>query len=438
MKRLLKLNLFRKSFTVTLLIAFLFLGCHDNCKVTNTFVYFDPVYSTSADVKAAVSLQPTHPLTGLGKIYFKDGYLFLNEVGKGIHIVDNRNPSMPQPLSFLNIPGNYDLAISGNTLYADSYVDLVVFDISDLNSIKEVNRVERLFNNYTSMGMLVGSDKGILTDWVRKENVSVQQEDCSARYQPWGGILYKGGIAFESSLARSFDSKTAFVPSGSNSQTGISGSMARFTINGDHLYALDGANLDVVKVSSPKNPVATKEILISSDVETLFPHEDKLFFGTQSGMLIYDLKDEENPSLISRYAHVRSCDPVVVEGDHAYVTLRNGSMCGGFTNQLEVINISNLKSPYVEKICPMTNPFGLGIDNGTLFICDGTSGMRVLDATDITKICESPLAHYEGIHALDIIPFQKVAMMIGNDGLYQYDYSNLKEIKLLSVLPIKQ
>jgi hypothetical protein len=438
MKRLLKLNLCRKSFVLTLLIAILFLGCHDNCKVTNTFVYFDPVYSTSAEVKAAVSLQPTHALTGLGKIYFKDGYLFLNEVGKGIHIVDNRNPSMPQPLSFLNIPGNYDLEISGNTLYADSYVDLVIFDISELNNVREVNRVEGLFNNYTSMGMLVGSDKGILTDWVRKENVSVQEEECSARYQTWGGIYYRDGIAFNQSLASSFDSKMAFVPSGSNSQSGIAGSKARFTISGDHLYAIDGANLDIVALTTPQHPKAKKEILVSWDIETLFPHEDKLFFGTQSGMLIYDLKDNENPSLISRYAHVRSCDPVVVEGNHAYVTLRNGSTCGGFTNQLEVINISDLKSPYVEKICPMTNPNGLGIDNGTLFICDGTSGLRVLDASDVTKICESPLARYEGIHALDIIPFQNVAMMIGNDGLYQYDYSNPKEIKLLSVLPIKQ
>jgi hypothetical protein len=436
MRKPLKANVLRKPFSVFFFTVFLFLGCNDNCKITNTFVCFEPVYSSTTEVRAAVSLQPPHALTGLGKIYFKDGYLFLNEVGKGIHIVDNRNPLMPQPLSFLNIPGNYDLAILDHTLYADSYIDLVVFDISDLENVKEIDRVENLFNNYMTMGLMVGSEKGILTDWQRKEDVSVYEKECNARYQRWGGILYEDGIALNRSTASSFSSQAALAPSGSNS--GVGGSMARFTIVGDHLYALDGANLDIVELTAPQNPKATKEMHVSGDVETIFPYQDKLFFGTQSGMLIYDLQDDENPLLISRYAHIRSCDPVVVEGDHAYVTLRNGSTCGGFTNQLEVINISDLKSPFVEKICAMTNPFGLGIDNNTLFICDGDSGLRVLDATDVSKICESTLARYEGIHALDIIPYQNVAMMIGKDGLYQYNYSNPKEIKLLSVLPIQQ
>src|SRR4051812_16414522 len=83
----------------------------DECKVTNTYVYYQPVYATSAELKAQVQLQSPHTLTDLGRIYFKDGYLFINEKSKGIHIIDNRNPASPKPLSFLNIPGNYDLAI---------------------------------------------------------------------------------------------------------------------------------------------------------------------------------------------------------------------------------------------------------------------------------------------------------------------------------------
>ena len=27
-----------------------------------------------------------------GKIFFKDDYLFVNEVGKGIHVIDNSDP----------------------------------------------------------------------------------------------------------------------------------------------------------------------------------------------------------------------------------------------------------------------------------------------------------------------------------------------------------
>ena len=214
--------------------------------------------------------------------------------------------------------------------------------------------------------------------------------------------------------------------------------MARFTISGEHLYALDGANLDIVTVATPQNPKAQKEIAISWDVETIFPYEDNLFFGTQTGMLIYDIQNPESPALVSRHSHIRSCDPVVVEGDYAYVTLRSGSACAGFTNQLEVIDISNLASPSVVNTCPMTGPYGLGIDQGTLFVCDGSSGLRVFDATDISKVCDKQIAHYDDIHALDIIPYQKVAMVIGADGLHQYDYSDPKAIKLLSTLSLQK
>ncbi|MEQ1584829.1 MAG: hypothetical protein ABL895_03055 [Cyclobacteriaceae bacterium] len=410
-------------------------SCSDKCEETRNLVYYQPVYSTSAQIKAAVALQGPGEMSQIGKIYFKDGYLFINEIGEGIHIIDNRVPANPKILSFLKIPGNYDLAIRGNTLYADSYVDLVAFDISNLSTIKEVNRIERLFNNYTTMGYLVGSDLGVLTDWQKVESVNVQESDCRTVYQTWGGILYNDGFALMSSASASFNKQTAFAPTPS-SNAGIGGSMARFTISGDHLYALDGSNLDIVNVSIQTKPEQKKEFPLAWDVETLFPYSDKLFVGSRTGMYIIDLATPEEPSIISQYQHLRSCDPVVVEGNYAFVTLRSGSTCEGFTNQLEVIDLSNLKSPQQVAVYPMTNPHGLGIDQGTLFICDGQDGLKAYDATDVKTISQNQLAHYKNIQALDVIPFQNVAMVIGEDGLYQYDYSDLKNIKLLSQLPI--
>lgn len=419
-------------FVALVCLAATITSCEDTCQSTETYIYYEPVYQTSAEVKAAISVQPPHQLTDLGRIYFKDGYLFINERGKGIHIIDNRNPAAPVALSFLNIPGNFDLAIQGSILYADSYVDLVAFSIADLSDIREVKRLENLFNNYVSMGRAVSSESGILTGWREVESVAVNRNACEMQMQPWGGVLFEDGlVAFSSNSSV----RTAVAP-GPSSGAGVAGSMARFSLNDSFLYALDGANLDVVDVSLPASPVAKNEISVAWDVETIFPHDTKLFFGTQSGMLIYDLADRSNPAFISQYTHVRSCDPVVVEGDYAYVTLRSGTECQGFTNQLEVINISNPAQPVLEKTCLMTNPHGLGIDNGVLFICDGMSGLRIFDATDLSQICDASLAHYPNINAFDIIPYQSVAMMISNDGLYQYDYSNPKNVKLLSTLSI--
>ncbi|MCW5911178.1 MAG: hypothetical protein KIT62_08900 [Cyclobacteriaceae bacterium] len=427
-----KMNL--RSFGYLLLMALAGAGisCSDKCEETYEYVYYEPVYSTSAEIKAAVKQEEAKPLSQIGRIYFKDGFLFINEAGEGIHIIDNRNPAAPQNISFLAIPGNYDLAIRGNTLYADSYVDLIAFDITNLNAIKEVDRIESLFNNYQTLGMMVASARGILTRWEQKESVTVQQTDCAARYQPWGGFYYSEGVAFLNSSASG--AKAAIAPT--PSATGIGGSMARFTIVGDHLYGLDGANVDIVDITTQAAPEAVKEFALAWDIETLFPYHDKLFVGSQSGMYILDVSTPDQPVQLSRYAHIRSCDPVVVEGDYAYVTLRSGNACQGFTNQLEVINITNLKSPSLVKTYLMTNPHGLGIDNGTLFICDGSAGLKVYNATDVNTIDQNQLAHYGSIQAFDIIPYQHIAMMIGEDGLFQYDYSDLDNIKLISTLSI--
>jgi len=102
-----------------------------------------------------------------------------------------------------------------------------------------------------------------------------------------------------------------------------------------------------------------------------------------------------------------------------------------------VVNIQNLLSPQLVATYSMHNPHGLGIDNGTLFICDGSEGLKVYNATNVLDIANNQVAHFRNIQAFDVIPYgNKKLLMIGNNGLYQYDYTNLENITLLSVLPV--
>ena len=414
-----------------LTLIFSFERCTDKCQVKNKYVYFSPVYSTTAAIKAAVEEKPAREIKNLGKIYFKDGILFLNEVGEGIHIIDNHDPAQPRPVAFLSVPGNLDLAIQGNTLYADSYVDLVSFDISNLHSIKEISRIEGLFTIYDTYGSAVDPERGVITSWKTEESISIVESECSSAVQPWGGIYYGGGIAFMQDKA----SPNSAMISPSNS-TGVGGSMARFTIVNQYLYGLDGSNLDVVDITNESHPVAGTSISAGWGAQTLFPYKNNLFVGGRAGMYIFDLSTPDQPKLISQYEHIQSCDPVVVEGDYAYVTLYSGDLCHVDTDQLEVIDIKDLTKPTLVKIYPMTNPHGLGISNGTLFICDGVDGLKIFDATDPLSITDHSLAHYDKISALDIIPFDNIAMMISSEGIYQYDYSDVKNIKFLSHISI--
>lgn len=431
------ISLYALLFLTTLLgLSVLLEGCTDTCEVTHEYVYYEPVYTTVEEVRAGVALLSPQPIEQVGKIYFKEGMLFVNQPGEGIHIIDNTDPSNPKALKFLQVPGNYDLAIKGNTLYADSYVDLVAFDISEVYNIREVNRLPGIFKNYQVLGYSIDPACCVITGFEEKKQVYINESDCSpSGVQPWGGIFLESGIAMRADVAANFSPRAAITP-GSGSGSGVGGSLARFTVTGSHLYLLDGADLQAISVSDEDQPVPKTRTTLSWDIETIFPYKANLFIGSSSGMHIIDISTPESPVKISTYEHISSCDPVVVDDEYAYVTLRSGSECQGFTNQLEVIDISNLRAPQLLKVYPMTNPHGLGLDNNTLFICDGQDGLKAFDATDINTIDQNLVAHYQDIHALDVIPFNNILMMIGEDGIFQFDYTNPKDMRLLSKIEV--
>jgi hypothetical protein len=161
-----------------------------------------------------------------------------------------------------------------------------------------------------------------------------------------------------------------------------------------------------------------------------------LFIGTNSGMYIYDASNATNPTMMSSFAHARSCDPVVADDDYAFVTLRSGTRCDGFTNQLDVINVSNLTSPNLLKTYKMTNPHGLSKDGNLLFICEGNDGLKVFDATDVSDI--KLVKHIKGMETFDVIAWNKIALVVAKDGLYQFDYTNAKDIRLISTIKLQK
>ena len=76
------------------------------------------------------------------------------------------------------MPGNYDIATKNDFLYADSYMDLVIFDISKIDSVKEVNRVKEAFKNYyldlglysEENGIVVGYDEEVVEEYIENHN----------------------------------------------------------------------------------------------------------------------------------------------------------------------------------------------------------------------------------------------------------------------------
>ena len=399
-------------------VLFLFNSClKDHC--TRTYTFYSPVYRTSAEVRANIkSAQPT-PLEQGGKLFIKGQYIFLNEPDKGIHVIDNSNPASPKNISFIAIPGNMDMAVKGNTLYADLYTDLVAIDITDpLNvAVKQIS--ENAFPQRIYSGGFIADKTKVITDWEKRD--TTVDFDCDTDLM-WSGCA-NCGFWLESSAFASADK--AF-----NSPFGVGGSMARFTILSSTLYTVTDDGLSVFSIASPQKPSFVSKINLGWGIETIYPFKDKLFIGSNAGMFIYDASNPNQPTKLGQFTHATSCDPVIADDNYAYVTLRSGNTCQGFTNQMEVVNIKNLLNPSLVKTYQMTNPRGLSKDGNLMFICDGTDGLRVYKADNVEMMTLQQ--QIKGPETFDVIAFNKVAIVSAKDGLYQYDYSDPNNIKQLS------
>ncbi|HOI50235.1 MAG TPA: hypothetical protein PK167_13075 [Prolixibacteraceae bacterium] len=215
---------------------------------------------------------------------------------------------------------------------------------------------------------------------------------------------------------------------------GQGGSMARFTIVNNHLYTVDHQNLKSFDISHAEKPVYQNNIPLRFGIETIFPFQNKLFLGTTTGMYIFDVSNPEKPAEVSFFSHVRSCDPVVTDGKYAYITLNSANtFCGRTTNELQIVDISDMNKPKLVKQFPLESPKGLAVRNDTLWICD--NGIKILDLND--KQSPEQIQHFNNLAAFDIILNKNLALVIGESGFTQYRLAG-SSIEKISEIRINQ
>lgn len=168
----------------------------------------------------------------------------------------------------------------------------------------------------------------------------------------------------------------------SESSAGKSGSLARFTIAGNYMYAVDDQNLKVFNITDPLNTFLTNTTPLTFGVETVFIYNDQLYMGARNGMYIYSISNPASPSLLGQATHLRSCDPVVANTSNAFVTLRGNQPCGPAEDGLYIYNTANPLTPQLIKQYAMPTPHGLGLQDSILYVCQKNNGMSVFNVTN--------------------------------------------------------
>ena len=386
----------------------LFFSCNDDPETRfETRIVANAVLESKDVIRASISVESERPISESGKIYTYVNYVFVNDRNLGVHVIDNRTPENPRKIAFLKIPGNVDIEVRNDILYADSYTDLVLFDISNIDAITFLERYEDVFNDFgfaqaLATGPFDQVDYGdydpevsFVVDWTFTE-IQVEIQDFG---------------------------DDVFVESASDTPanvTGQGGSFARFKIVDSYLYAVDFSDLYVFDISTSGVANQVGQQGIGWEIETIFNRDDYLYIGSQSGMLIYNIENRTQPQYASEISHWQGCDPVVVDGDYAYLTLRGGNTCGQDLSILEVINISDKNNPYSVREYTMQEPYGLGFKEDLLFVSDGSNGFHIYDKTDPEDLVLIEVI--EDINVFDVIPLEDRLLAIADNILYQYTY----------------
>jgi len=404
-----------------LFLSIVFIGalsCNKNDDADYEFVQVaTPQLMSKTAFRSSVEVTVPKTIQEPGKIYVYQDYIFVGDVNSGIHIIDNSDPKSPKAVKFIEIPGNEDMSVKDNILYADSATDLVVFDISDINNVSIVERLEDVFNVYNyeipieAEAVDYGKfnfDEDIIVGWTLTTERRRKVDDTRVV-----------DIAFEDGA----------LNSSAESTTGTGGSLARFQIVDNYLYAVGNYEMAIFNIQNLAEPVLSNTQYAGWNIETMFQAEGYLYLGSTNGMYIYNLVNPSAPEFVSEFIHWEGCDPVVVDGDYAYLTLRGGNLCGQLESILEVIDISDKTNPTLAARYDLENPYGLGIKDNMLYVCDGTAGLKLFEreTPEDLKLVNS----LKDIQAKDVIPLENSLIMIGGNTLYQYDYME-NNIELIS------
>lgn len=229
--------------------------------------------------------------------------------------------------------------------------------------------------------------------------------------------------------------KDSALSAGYAAPQGAGGSMARFAIVGNYLYAVDDSRLRVFDISVASAPVLKSTVGVGFEIETIFPFKDKLFIGSTSQVHIFSIENPMQPEKLSVAISptvLRRCDPVVAKDTVAYATLRSNGPCGGVQSVLSVIDIRDIYNPVEKFTVNLTEPYGLGYAHDVLYVCDGVSGLVLFDIS--TAWAPTEIKRLHDAKYIDVIPMAGALVCWTQTGVVVYDITDNRNPALLATI----
>lgn len=414
-----------KKFSILFSLALIIGSCSSDFeKLTITYTKGTAIYGDLAELRQLALNGPAQEVVDAGKVFISNELLLVGEEGEGIHIFDNSNPQSPAAKSFMNIPGNREFYVEGNILYAESLYDMLKIDLSNPSQPQLVTRLENAIGTDIQLfdgRSLIGFDLETVTEQVSKNSNIYEQIYAGDSYLYYD---YEENLIPPSAVPSSFAGN-------SNSQIG---SINRIAYLDGYVYMIGRSKLTIYDDREDFTQVFDNHI--GSNMETIYPLENRLFIGTNNSVDIYSIADPAAPQYESGFWHAASCDPVFpIDRNTAYATLRTGEFatCPGDINALVVLDISSLWNIQQVQEVEMLSPYGITSIGDKLYVGEGENGLKVFNSANSRNL---ELVQWDqSVKAYDVLAhptLSHILLIAGPEGLSQYQVGQSSELQLLS------
>lgn len=339
------------------------------------------------DVSAEPVLISELYLEGRGSgIYVSGNHAYLADGWGGLHIIDISEPANPALIATCATPGEAkDVMVSGQHAFvADGSSGLQIVDISAPTAPQYVGSVD---TPGTAMGVSVSDSTAYVADMAS----GLQVIDITNPESPF--ITASHRVPGSGAFAVDVSGNLAYVAYGTNgliivdvtnpyAPVGL-GSLPTpskawdVEVSSPYAYLIDrDFGLQIISIANPSSPwlVGSYDPPDWSYAVSLSGEYVYVADGWTGGLQVIDISTPESPTLITEYYHIDEIHGIVVQNNHAYLTVSYGVWILDVSDPLNPVYVSNIDLP------------GYGFDSYVsgeyAYIADGWAGFFVVDISD--------------------------------------------------------
>ncbi len=384
-------------------------SCTSNCDTSVYYYAKVPVYGSIETLRKGFEIKGVQPMDTITQIVELDHAYFLEEKGKGVHVVDKINFTEPKRIAFISIPGYLSLEAINNTLYVGQATDLVSIDVSDLNSIQVEARISNVFN----------------ADYVKSDSFIVGYTEAYVRL-----ILEDAHCA-----------ETHIMPENrSEIESQSVEPHVDLHITNNHLHACDNKNVSSFSISGGDLTFRASNSIVSgrnTGSPKINSTREFVAVGTPRSNIFLFQTDGSLSRVVSTFVSSPfTCGNFYLFQNAAiYTDFRTSSNqnCNS-QNTLHIHPINGLSQPFMPRQFPFTQPQSISIMDSSMLLCDGNAGFSLFDFKNPSTFNPDSDMFDEitTVHSAVSALSKERILIWGNDGLFYFNVEQPTNIRLIT------